>query len=64
MDNQLNAMRTLLESVSTNRNKLAAHGQGTEQRVVPEYIASYTLHLTASTLLLLAKAEQALNKGT
>ncbi|GAA6169409.1 STM4504/CBY_0614 family protein [Sessilibacter corallicola] len=58
MQNQLNVMQTLLESgVPTVRNKLAGHGQGPTSRTMPDYVASYTLHLTASTLLLLANAD-------
>ncbi|WP_374220407.1 hypothetical protein [Psychrobacter sp. CMS30] len=30
------------------------------EKVIPEYLASYVLHMTASTILFLAKAEQAL----
>lgn len=58
MDSQLNVMKTLLESgVPTIRNKIAGHGQGITPRSMPEYIASYTIHLTATTLLLLANAD-------
>lgn len=57
MQNQLNIMQTLLESgVPTVRNKLAGHGQGPTPRQMPEYFAAYTIHLTASTILLLANA--------
>ena len=60
MQNQLNVMQTLLESgVPTVRNKLAGHGQGPTSRVMPDYIASYVLHLTATTILLLANADTA-----
>lgn len=58
MQNQLNVMQTLLESgVPTVRNKLAGHGQGPTVRAMPDYIASYVLHLTATTILLLANAD-------
>ncbi|HAT48975.1 MAG: hypothetical protein HQL07_14625 [Nitrospirae bacterium] len=57
MENQLNTMQTLLGSgVPTARNKLSGHGQGTEIREIPDYMASYVLHLTASTILLLGNA--------
>jgi hypothetical protein len=60
MQNQLNIMQTLLESgVPTVRNKLASHGQGPNVRTMPDYIAAYVLHLTATTILLLANAEAA-----
>lgn len=59
MQNQLNVLQTLLESgVPTVRNKLAGHGQGPSPRQMPSYFASYVLHLTASTILLLANAAQ------
>jgi hypothetical protein len=61
MQNQMNVMQTLLESgVPTVRNKLAGHGQGPTPRAMPDYIASYVLHLTATTILLLAESDTAL----
>ena len=52
-------LRSALESgVPTLRNNLSAHGDGTEEVPVPEYIAAYTLHLTASNILFLAKANE------
>ena len=52
-------LRSTLESgVPTLRNNLSAHGGGTEDVPVPEYIAAYTLHLTASNILFLAKANE------
>ena len=57
MQNQINTLQSLLESgVPTVRNKLAGHGQGVAPRSVPPYMAEYTMHLTASTLLMLANA--------
>ena len=54
-------LRTALESgVPTLRNNLSGHGDGTKEAPVPEYIAAYTLHLTASNLLFLAKANEAM----
>ena len=49
---------TLKSGVPTVRNRLSGHGQGPKEIVVPEYIASYILHLTASNILLLAKADE------
>lgn len=70
MDNKLipdfwqshfNSLRSLLtSSIATPRNKLGSHGKGNNEKVIPEYLASYILHMTASTILFLAKAEQAL----
>lgn len=57
MQTHFNALRSMLESgVPTIRNKLGGHGQGEEQKHVPAYLASYALHLTASTVLLIVNA--------
>ena len=59
MQSHFSALRNTLESgVPTVRNNQSAHGQGLKEIVVPEYIASYILHLTASNILLLAKADE------
>lgn len=59
LQNQFSSVRTLLESgIPTVRNKEGGHGQGTEVTSVPEHLASYTLHLTATNLLFLAKCEE------
>ena len=58
MQSHFSALRSTLESgVPTVRNRLSGHGQESKDNSVPEYIASYTLHLTASDILLLAKAD-------
>ena len=49
---------TLKSGVPTVRNRLSGHGQGPKEINVPEYIAAYILHLTASNILLLAKADE------
>lgn len=46
----------MMRGVPTARNKLSGHGQGPEIRVIPDYMASYVLHLTASTILFLGNA--------
>ena len=59
MQSHFSGLRSALESgVPTFRNKQTGHGQGPEEITIPEYIASYILHLTASNILLLAKADQ------
>lgn len=59
MQNEFSSLRTLLESgIPTIRNKEGGHGQGHEVTNVPEHLASYALHLTASTLLFLAKCDE------
>lgn len=59
MQSHFSALRSTLESgVPTIRNNQSGHGQGSKAVIVPEYIASYILHLTASNVLLLAKADE------
>ncbi len=47
--------------VPTIRNKTAGHGQGSEVTEVPEHLVSYMIHLTATNLLFLAKADESLS---
>lgn len=55
------ALKSTLESgLPTVRNREAGHGQGPEKIDVPEYLAAYALHLTASNILLLTKADEEL----
>ena len=55
------SLKSTLESgVPTLRNKMGGHGQGSEQAVVPDYLAAHILHLTASNILLLARADEEL----
>jgi len=72
LDNQLippylethyGALRTMLESgVPTIRNKeAAAHGQGEEVIHVPDHIAGYALHMTASAIVFLTECDRALS---
>ena len=57
MKSHFSALKSLLASgVPTVRNKLAGHGQGSQIVDVPDYIAAYALHLTASNILLLTSA--------
>ena len=57
---QFNSLRTTLESgVPTVRNKSAAHGQGSSRRQVPDYLAAYVLHLTASAIVFLVESDKA-----
>ena len=54
-------LRSTLEAgVPTGRNKLSGHGQGQSPTVVPDYLASYILHMTASAIVFLVNAEKAL----
>jgi len=57
----ITGFRSALESgIPTVRNRMSAHGQGPAIVDVPAYYASYMLHLTATTIQLLAEAEKAL----
>ena len=49
---------TLASGVPTARNRQAGHGQGPTIIVVPDYMAAYALHLTASNILFLTKANE------
>jgi len=61
IQSQVSAFRTTLESgIPTVRNKLGGHGQGPVVVDVPPYYTSYLLHLTATTIQLLAEAEKAM----
>lgn len=59
LQNQFSSIRILLESgIPTVRNKEGGHGQGTEITTVPEHLAGYILHLTATNLLFLVNCEE------
>jgi hypothetical protein len=60
-ESHFSALRTTLESgIPTGRNKLSGHGQGSSPTDIPPHLTSYILHLTASTIVFLVKAEQSL----
>lgn len=62
MQSHFTGLRTTLEAgVPTIRNKMSGHGQGAVPTDVPEPIAAYALHLTASNILLLVKLERELS---
>ncbi len=57
MQSYFSGLRSTLESgASTLRNRHSGHGQGSKIITVPEHMAAYVLHLTASNILFLAKA--------
>lgn len=61
LESEFSSLRTLLESgVPTIRNKTSGHGQGATRTVVPQHLAAYALHLTASNIVFLATCEKAL----
>jgi hypothetical protein len=51
----------LESSVPTARNKTSGHGQGAAIQIVPDHLAAYVLHMTASTIVFLVKADEALS---
>lgn len=56
LQTQFTSFRAVLESgVPTMRNQSGAHGQGAQVRTVPQEMAEYCLHLTATNLLFLVK---------
>jgi hypothetical protein len=53
-------IRSVLDSgVPMLRNRQSGHGQGTAVIEVPEYVAAFTLHLTASSIIFLLAAHEA-----
>lgn len=59
---QFNSLSNILtSSIGTPRNKLSGHGKGNDEIVVPEHLIQYVLHMTASTIVFLIKAEEALD---
>lgn len=59
MESHFSGLRGALESgLTTLRNRTAGHGQGPEKVPSPDYVAAYALHLTASNILLLARADE------
>ena len=64
MHSHFSGLRRALESgVPTVRNNWTGQGQGIEDITVPEHTASYILHLTASNILLLAKADEDMDRS-
>jgi hypothetical protein len=63
LTSHFNSLRTTLESgLPTVSNKLARHGQGQKKVVVPDYIAAYALHLTATNIVFLVESYAKLKK--
>ena len=57
MQSHFSGLRSTLEAgVPTVRNRLSGHGQGAEEVTVSESVAAYALHLTASNVLFLTRA--------
>lgn len=56
LESYLNSLRTIMEVLPTIRNKNAAHGTGTNKRQVPDAMAAYALHLSASNIVFLVES--------
>ena len=50
----------LTSSIPTPRKKLSGHGKGNDDIEVPEHLIQYVLHMTASTIVFLIKADESL----
>lgn len=54
-------IRSVLESgIPTIRNKTSGHGQGPIPTVVPDHFATFALHITASSIVLLIECHKAM----
>jgi hypothetical protein len=61
LQTHFSSLKAGLESgVPTVRNKLSGHGQGTQRIDVPGYLTTYMINLTATSIILLTGAEEAL----
>lgn len=57
LESYFGGIRSVLQSgVPTLRNRQSGHGQGPEVSEVPDYMAAFTLHLTASNIVFLLSA--------
>jgi hypothetical protein len=59
LESSLQGLQSLLTGLPTVRNREAGHGQGADVRDVPEYLASYALHLAATNIVFLINAHVA-----
>lgn len=53
---------TLIGGIPVLRNESSAHGQGATPTEVPDYLVRYGLNVTATAILLLVEADQALDE--
>jgi hypothetical protein len=59
LESSLQALQSVLVGLPTVRNREAGHGQGADVREVPEFLASYALHLAATNIVFLISAHLA-----
>ena len=63
LTSHFDSLRSTLESgLPTVSNRLARHGQGQKKVTVPDYIAAYALHLTATNIVFLVESYMKLKK--
>ena len=59
LQSQFSGLRSVLESgVPTIRNREGGHGAGAEPRQIPQHLAAYVLHLTASAIVFLSQCDK------
>jgi hypothetical protein len=59
LQTHFSSLRSVLEAgVPTVRNKTSGHGQSATPVEVPEHLAAYVLHLTASNIVMLIEAHK------
>ena len=58
LESKFTGMRTVLESgVPTIRNRESGHGAGEEPRHIPQHLAAYVIHLTASAIVFISRCD-------
>ena len=61
LQTQFASLRSVLESgVPTIRNRESGHGAGEEPRHIPQHLAAYVLHLTASAIVFISQCDDEL----
>ena len=61
LENKFTGLRAVLESgVPTIRNRESGHGAGEEPRHIPQYLAAYVIHLTASAIVFISRCDDEL----
>jgi hypothetical protein len=58
-ESSFGALRSVMEGIATARNKNSGHGQGETPLIVPDYLASYALHMAAANIVFLVEAYKA-----
>ena len=58
LNNHFSALRATIESgIPTVRNRTSGHGQGVTQILVPDYLASYVVYMTGTTIKFLVDCQ-------